>query len=519
MSSPAPKTISLLREAGERQRQGRHGDAVLLLRQAVALDPDFGDGWDALGVACKDAGLYEDAVAAFAEAVARGCRRPHEAHQHRAVVFADHLRRDEDAEQALRSALKLQPDYLPALLNLGNLFEQRGQRDDALGCYAKVLDQPSLLAGPYGALTDVALARTAIICPPTTLDDPLLARLSTSAETRSADPLISVHLWFALGHSLDRLGAIERAFDAFARGNRCLLRLHGRGYDRRHEERLTDALIGAFPTAANGSVQAETRGPAPLFICGMFRSGSTLVEQVLAAHPRVVAGGEVDWLMRLAAERMSPFPASARGLSDQRAMALGTEYREHLSRLFPQAGDDGLITDKRPDNFKLIGLIKRLLPAARIIHTTRHPIDNGLSVFMQHMNLQVTPYANDLGDIGHYYGQYRRLMEHWQALYADSIFHFDYDSFVREPRATLQGLLEFLGLNWDDRCLAFHELRNTVKTASYWQVRRPLYGNASGRWLRYGALLQPLIDSLLAAGAIDPNELGAEGPRQHLGPE
>ena len=160
------------------------------------------------------------------------------------------------------------------------------------------------------------------------------------------------------------------------------------------------------------------------------------------------------------------------------------------------------ITDKRPDNFVLIGLIKRLFPSAKIVHTTRNPLDNGLSVFMQHLNPQVTGYSGDLGDIGHYYGQYRRLMAHWKALYGESIFEFDYDAFVSEPRAALERLFDFLDLPWDDRCLEFHRLGNTVKTASYWQVRQPLHGNASGRWRNYGAHLGPLRQALHEAGVI-----------------
>ncbi len=236
----------------------------------------------------------------------------------------------------------------------------------------------------------------------------------------------------------------------------------------------------------------------------MFRSGSTLVEQVLAAHPQVTAGGELDWLRRLAGGRLAPFPASMATLDPMRDAVLADEYRAHLARLFPDAAGNTYITDKRPDNYVLIGLIKRLFPTARIIHTTRNPLDNGLSVFMQHLHLQVVGYASDLGDIGHHYGEYRRLMAHWKALYGDSIFDFDYDAFVLEPKHALERLFAFLGLPWNDRCLEFHRLGNTVKTASYWQVRQPLHANASGRWRNYSAHLGPLQRALRDAGIDEP---------------
>lgn len=496
---PAPAALAALQRAAVLQRQGRHTAALPLLREMVALAPEFAEGWEALGVALKDCGLYAESADAFAHALRLGHPRPHELQLHRAVLFADHLRRDDDAQQALQAALNAKPDYLPALLNLGNLHEQRGERDSALACYARALDGPEFTHGPQSALRGVALARSAVIHPPDSLDDPRLAVLRAAARGET-DPMVRVHLQFSLGHALDRLGAVNEAFEAYALGNRSLQRVFGRRYDRQHEQRLNDALMQAFATATPARRQGDVAGPQPLFICGMFRSGSTLLEQVLAAHPQVVPGGEVDWLLRLASQRMAPFPASAHALDDARAESLGREYRAELARLFPQAAAGGFVTDKRPDNFQIIGLIKRLLPAAKIIHTVRHPVDNGLSVFMQHMNSEVTPYATDLGDIGHYYGEYRRLMRHWRNLYPDDIHDFEYDAFVRDPEAQLRPLLAFLDLPWEPRCLEFHALRNTVKTASYWQVRQPLYASASGRWRRYLPHLGPLLDSLRAAG-------------------
>lgn len=496
---PAPAVVAALQQAAALQRQGRHAAALPLLREVVTLEPEFAEGWEALGVALKDCGLYAESADAFAHALRLGHPRPHELQLHRAVLFADHLRRDDDALRALQAALSARPDYLPALLNLGNLHEQRGDRESALACYARALDTPEFMRGPQAVLRGVALARSAVIHPPDSLQDPRLAALRVAARGET-DPMVRVHLQFSLGQALDRLGATGEAFDAYALGNRGLQRMFGRRYDRQHERRLNDALMQAFAIAMPARRPSDDTSPQPLFICGMFRSGSTLLEQVLAAHTQVVPGGEVDWLLRLASQRMAPFPASVRTLDDARAEALGREYRAELARLFPQAPAGSFITDKRPDNFQIIGLIKRLLPTAKIIHTVRHPVDNGLSVFMQHMNSEVTPYATDLGDIGHYYGEYRRLMRHWQALYPEDIHDFDYDAFVRDPQAQLEPLFAFLGLPWEPRCLEFHALRNTVKTASYWQVRQPLYASASGRWRRYLPHLEPLLDSLRAAG-------------------
>lgn len=495
----AQRAVALLREASALHRQGRREQALPLFREGLALAPKSAESWYEFGFVLRDLGQYPEALEAFEQALAHGVERAEEVELQRAVLFADHLRRDDAARSALESALRLRPDFVPALLNFGNLLEQRGDKSGAIACYERLLALPPPGHPGFAQLRWVGLSRIAIMRPPESLDDPLLSQLEQAAEQASQDQFVRAGLLFALGHSLDRLGAHVRAFDAFARGNRCLLRLHGRRYDRSYAARLTDALMAAFPGRAAPRAPC-TDGANPLFVCGMFRSGSTLVEQVLAAHPAVTPGGELDWLLRITSTTLAPFPQTMAQLGPDAIARLAHDYRTHLAKLFPTAGTGRYITDKRPENFQLIGLIKQLFPTARIVHTIRNPLDNGLSVYMQHMNLDVTPYANDLGDIGHYYGEYRRLMAHWKALYPEDIHDFDYDAFIAEPERRLRALLEFLGLPWDARCLEFHQLRNTVKTASYWQVRRPLYGSASGRWRHYDAQLEPLRQALRNAG-------------------
>ena len=174
----------------------------------------------------------------------------------------------------------------------------------------------------------------------------------------------------------------------------------------------------------------------------MFRSGSTLTEQVLAGHSRVAAGGEIGFLPSMVRTALAPFPAAMARATRQQLDLLGARYLEMLSGLFPGAEH---VIDKRPDNFLYIGLIKTLFPNARIIHTTRDPLDNCLSIFFLHLDHSMG-YALDLMDTGHYYAQYRRLMAHWKALYGADILDFDYDALVREPRPAVERLLAFCGL-------------------------------------------------------------------------
>lgn len=504
--------VSAIRQrASSLLRRGRRGEAVETYRQLLTEHPELTDDWYELGYLLKSDGRFEEALAAYGEALARGVDRPEEVHLNRAVIYSDHLRQDLAAERELRAALSLRPDYVPALLNLGNLHEERGRRTEALECYGRITS-PESACDPterHFALRREALARLVHVQPPETLEDPLLERLkSAAAEPVALDEGTRANLYFSLGRCYDALGAFDEAFATFEHANR-YVRAGGTTYDPARFEQAIDTLIRAFPMKDDGppGVRTSTPGPEPVFVCGMFRSGSSLLEQALAGHARITAGGELDFLPRLVSGALRPFPASMRSVDAQRAASLAAEYRAHVSHLFPDtAGSGALVTDKRPDNFLLIGLIRRLFPTARILHTVRNPLDNCLSLYFQHLDPRVARYSTGLTDIGHYYGQYRRLMSHWKAMYPETILDFDYDAFVREPQPALEEALSFLGLDWDEACLDFHRRDETVKTASYWQVRRPLYREASGRWRHYAAHLGPLREALKSAGVEDVEE-------------
>jgi hypothetical protein len=220
----------------------------------------------------------------------------------------------------------------------------------------------------------------------------------------------------------------------------------------------------------------------------MFRSGSTLTERLLAGHPRVAAGGELDLLPRLVHSALMPFPAAMLTATQTQLAQLAAHYLGGLTRLFPAAG---CVTDKRLDNFLYIGLIKTLFPQSRIVHTVRDALDTCLSIFFLHLD-QRMPWALDLLDIGHYFRQYRRLMAHWRSLYGEDILDFNYDILVREPRPAVQRLLGFCGLEWDEACLDLARPGGSVKTASVWQVRERLYQRSSGRARHYARELTAL---------------------------
>ncbi len=482
MNTPAARAVQ---EALALQRAGRLAEAEAAYVRLLARWPALPDSWFNLAVVQRKAGRFEAALASYARALDHGVSQPEEVHLNRGVIYADHLRREAAAEAELAAALALNPNYVPALLNLANLHEDRGDRAAALALYERVLAlEPA---------SPLALARYASLKPVSGPGDPLVGRLRQALARPGAEAADRASLGFALGKVLDACGAYDGAFAAYDAANRDS-RLSAQGrvapYDRRRQEDLVGRIIATFTAERVAQLAAAPRGmaPPPIFICGMFRSGSTLAEQVLAAHPRVTAGGEIDFLPTLARTALAPFPAATAGITPAQLAQIAAQYRAQLAALFPGAER---ITDKRPDNFLYIGLIKCLFPEARIVHTLRQPLDNCLSVFFLHLDPSMA-YALDLMDIGHYYAQYRRLMAHWRSLFGGDILDFDYDAFVRSPRPATERLLDFCGLEWDEACLAFHKQRNAVKTASVWQVREPLYDRSSGRWRNYARQVAPL---------------------------
>lgn len=461
---------SLLALASQLRAAGRAGEAAQAYRRLLAIRPDLPDSWYNLAQMERRSGRFEAALAAYGEALKRGVSGPEEVRLNRGVIYADDLGRGDLAQVELEAALALVPDYLPALLNLGNLHEDLGRREAARDAYER-----ALAIDPDDAL---ALSRRVGLDTLVGPDDTGLERLRDALARPDRPAADRAELGFALGKALDQVEAYDAAFAAYAAANAASREADpdGRRYDRAAHEAFVDALIAAFPEPVPATPDAT---PGPVFICGLFRSGSTLVEQILAGHSRITAGGELGLLPTLA-RTLEPYPVSLAGAGPEVIGRLRALYLDGLNAARPGAD---VVTDKRPDNFLHIGLIKAMFPAARIVHTVRDPLDVILSNWFLHLDPSM-PHALDLDDMVHWHGQYRRLMAHWKALYPD-LFDLDYDALVVEPRAVIAGLLAHLGLEWEEGCLDFQRAATAVRTASVWQVREPLYRRSSGRWRNY----------------------------------
>lgn len=464
------------------QRAGEGEKAISCTRELLDRAPHLADSHYNLGVLLKQYHHYEAAIAAYDQALKQGIDRPEEVHLNMAVIYSDHLRQEQKARGALEAALTLNPGYIAAMFNLANLYEEAGERAAAEGLFRKIIDRDPFYYP--------ALARLGEVTTFTDPGDAVIRRMKRVVRKTTVDLSTRINLYFALGKALNDCGQYEEAFQNYNRANE-----HNKqtvtAYDRAAQDRMTDDLIRLFSQEWFDGLEPVSEA-APVFICGMFRSGSTLTEQILASHPRVTAGGEVDFFVREIHNNLQPYPASLSGRDGEKLKQLAGRYLDHLKKTFPDAG---YITDKRPDNFLHLGLLKSLFPKARIIYTRRNALDNCLSVYFLRLGNAMN-YATGLKNTAHYYTRHEKLMSHWKAMFGENIHEVSYDDLVREPRPVIEDMLKFCGLDWSDDCLEFHKLDNIVKTASVWQVREPLYRKSSGRWRNYERFLGPLQQAL-----------------------
>jgi len=499
---------------------GRPREAITHFEKAISLDPGFATAHYNLGNALRAEDRVGEAIRQFKQAIALRPDYP-TAEFHLAGALAKQERHEEAAEH-YRKALAGRPDWVAALCGLGFSLHASDQTEQGLACYerALVLDPASADAHHGLGLTQQALGRLqdsrqsfakAVELAPTAptfhrslaetkrfrADDPQLAAMEDLArrmETYGDDQQAALH--FALGKAYADLGRHAAAFEHLLQGNAIRHRLDE--YNERaqldmmrHIEKVFTAdLLRRQPGAGDPS-------PLPILIVSMPRSGSTLIEQTLASHPRVFGAGELRFLPRATkafrGRRVEEcFPEIANHLSAEQLRQFGARYVEHLQSRAPTAER---VTDKMPGNYLYLGLIHMTLPNARIIHARRDPLDTCVSCFSH--NFGIKSFTADLGTLGRHYRSYEALMAHWRAVLPPGVMlEVQYEELVADFENHARRIVEFCGLDWDPRCLAFHETPRAVRTASVLQVREPIFTRSIGRWRDYEPWLGPLIAAL-----------------------
>jgi len=478
---------ALVALAQREQSAGRLAEAAAVYRKILVLRPDIAEAYNNLGNVLQDQGKLDEAAAQYERAVAL---KPglFQTHNNLGNIF----RAQGKLEQAVaryEQALALRPDLAEAYNNLGNVLKQQGKFDEAAARYEQALALRPDYAEAHYSRTDLKTFRPG---------DPDLAALEAlAADTKGLPPGKLLFIHFALGKALEDVGDYRRAFEHLLQGN--ALKRREVDYNEAAHRQTFRLTVDLFDSRLFDRFQgAGDPSSAPIFVVGMPRSGSTLVEQILASHPQVHAAGELKNLDRLVKTvsdsdgRPVPFPACISVLDADGLRRLGQVYLASL----PTLPDGKLrITDKALGNFFHVGLIRLILPNARIIHTTRDPMDTCVSCFSKFFT--GLPFSYDLAELGCYYRCYHELMAHWRSvLPVDGMLDVSYEDVVDNLEEQARRLIDYCGLPWDDRCLSFHKTSRQISTPSNVQVRRPLYRNSLGRWRRYEAYLRPLLAEL-----------------------
>ncbi|MDA1017975.1 MAG: tetratricopeptide repeat protein [Planctomycetota bacterium] len=493
--------------------------AAACFEQAIERRPDYVAAISNLGLLRHDQRRFEDAVRCFEHgrriAPSDAClannlgrslfvlNRPREAllcfdyaienqpdyadaWQNRGLVHESEGRIDE-AESAFQQALDCDVGRADSVVSLGTLALQRGQFADAIERFLEAIQRDPCCTAAWYHLSEMR--------PGEFTDDDVRRLVEVAANPRLTES-VRAATEFALGNVEQHRLNFDDAFAHFAAANA----FRATSFDPSEHAAYVDRVIDVFSAELFDPLE-EHRGRHPdvVFIVGMPRSGTTLVEQIVARHPRVHSGGELSLVSRLAQSLPeSGLPDAAHHWPAQIA-AMDRSRVEQLAAKFLEAFPSDVRTthclvDKTPGTFLYLGLIAVLFPRARIIHCRRHPLDTALSCYFR--NFEHVPFSYDLQHIASYYQQYERLMEHWLRVLPLRITAIDYEQVVTKPEPTTRKILDAAGLDWEPSCLEFHNGTTPVQTASAWQVRQPVHVRSVNRWKNYRHHIESLIREL-----------------------
>lgn len=531
--------------------QGRLEEAVQHFRRILARHPGLAEVELELATAYSKLAQHEQAAACYRAILARSPQhaRAHNELGNAYMAQGDHIQAERSYRHALslpdtapetyanlglilqtrgdfpgaaelcKRALALKPDSAPLHQMLATVLEFLGQYDEAVAhCDLALSHDPGFVevAGAKGRIlikqgdyqachallkplveSGKAKAKAKLVyaeaCTRLGQGDPVgLLEAALLEDRLENNERQQIHA--ALGRIYDGTQRYDQAFPHFQRSNALKLG----SFDLSRYEQSVSQLIATFnQDFLSSAPRSQCASGLPVFIVGMPRSGTSLLEQILASHPDVFGAGELGDIQLLAgafAKRHDPlkYPQCMGGVSADELTQAALTYVQHLREL---DGDAVRIVDKMPHNFMHLGLIQLLFPDARVIHVSRDPLDTCLSCYTQEFTA-AHAYTYDLGVLGAYYKQYERLMRHWDKVLHISVLHIEYEALVGDQEAVSRELIEFCGLEWDERVLRFHETRRDVATASFDQVRQPLYKKSVQRWKHYEQFLAPLMAAL-----------------------
>jgi len=457
-------------------------ESIQVYEQALALAPDNALISRRLGASQLIMGQVKKAIGCFERALS--LRPDYFAAQ---IDLALALRQSGRAEEALvllGAAIELKPDHEEAHINLALTLKQLGRTEAAIEQLKQFLAIRPACGRAYYHLSVIKPGQKAI---------PLVKNLVSDPELPNGD---AIYCHFALGNFFDNGNFFDQAFEHFHKANS--LQRETFSYDAGENTHYVDSLIRVY---SNDFMRDKSpfgsASQLPVFIVGMPRSGTSLTEQILSSHSLVHGAGEIRACPAInysIAEQLNyvrPDPECMPLIDAEMIEEHSARYVQELSFLCTTAER---ITDKEPGNFFRIGLIKSLFPNARIIHCRRNPLDTCTSIFFHCFTALQCSF--ELTELGQFYRDYQRLMSHWENLFPGEIFTLQYEELVADQERVSKRLIDYLGLEWDEKCLDFHNNERNVVSPSNLQIRQPMYENSINRWKRYEKHLQPLIGVL-----------------------
>ncbi|MEM0954870.1 MAG: sulfotransferase [Pseudomonadota bacterium] len=487
-----PNDVDALRLLGvSRVRREQFDEGAACFRRAVELAPDFWKAWINLGAALSEQQKFEEAEDAFLKALQL---QPNSVQiMERLGVNALKASELDKCIEWLDRSLQIAPDYFPSLLCMGHALKTRGQQEDAVAAYRRCAKAKPSFGEAYWSLANLKTFR---------FDDAEVAAMEEqlAAVTDAAndeDAASEIAFSFTLGKAYEDRKEYAKAFDYYYRGNskkRFLV-----NYDLIEYQDNNDRIIEVF----SREFFAEREGwghddGSPILILGLPRSGSTLLEQILASHSQVEGTAELHYLLRAATHSGMnrsdgiKYPQVMHELKAHHVRGIGEEYIENTLK---HRSGSPYFTDKMPNNFTGIGFLHTILPNAKVIDARRHPLDSCLGTFKQ-LFASGQVFSYDLYDLAHYYSQYMRMIDHWNDVLPGKVLTCHYEDTVADLETQAKAIASHCGLPWEEEMLSFHENTRAVRTASSEQVRQPIYSSSVALWRRYEDQLEELIEYL-----------------------
>ena len=464
---------------------GQLDQAIFAFKRVLTIKPDYAGAYNNLGNALRAQGELEEALETYNKALAIAPDYA-EAYSNMGVTLQE-LGKLEEAIEAYNKALAINPDYAETYNNMGVTLQEQGKLEEAIEAYTKALTIKPDYAEVHRHLS---------ILTKYTTDTAQISEVEALLQQADINDSTRCNLLYTHAKMQEDLGNLSAAFDSYVTGGD--LRQKLLAYEFSQDEQLFGRIRQTAPQFKDVvlDVTGEPVRHTPIFILGMPRSGTTLVEQIISSHSEVIGAGELKYVSLFGANLV-------KGISDPTLEAVSLFREQYLAQLSKSADGQAFITDKMPENFRYIALICAALPESKIVHVRRSAEATCWSNFKHYFGTKGLGYSYNLRDTIAYYELYRDLMHFWSQSYSDRIYHLDYDKLTEDQEPETRRLIERLGLNWEYQCLAPQDNKRSVKTASQQQVRQKVYRGSSQVWRKY----EPFLD-----GAFNGLESQSEPP-------